>query len=603
MKPVWKWIIGVLVVIIIAVIGVGWYFNRNWKPLLEERLKETVHNSTNGLYSLRYDDLDLNITLGNVTLKNAELIPDSAVYQKMVLAKEAPNSRFHIKLTSLKVRSFNLWDVIRKRKLFIKNISFESPDIHMISEYHAYNDTIKPKETKTLYDNIKDVFSSVNVRDIKIDNVKFKFSKIEEGKSSDIQLDSIGIKVHDVLLDETSIKDTTRLFYTKMVEIDVPGFEYDLSNGLYVAKFDRLTINTQEQNVLLTKVEYKPKMSKGNYFKTRGQNVTMADLRFDTLRFEKLDFKRVIDDQQTIARNVQIKNGSISLYNDKRYPKKSSNKIGKSPHQQLLKLKQLIHIDTVFLSNVDVLYGEFSAKFHQEGVITFNNASGIITNVTNDSLHLKKEPWMRADLSAKIMNQGLLKINFGFNMMSKAGEHTYKGTLGRMQATAFNKILKPLLNVEIGEGNIRGISFNMQANDRRNWGDFRFDYDHLKINLLNKPGEDMNKTKKGILSFVVNNVLINDSNPDANEVYHVGKVNYTRVPEHTFFKTMWQSLLEGIKQCAGISKEREAKLLGAAENVKEITEGSKNVIKKTGNFFKGLFKKKDNEDKEEKKEK
>ena len=603
MKPVWKWIIGVLVVIIIAVIGVGWYFNRNWKPLLEERLKEVVHNSTNGLYSLRYDDLDLNITLGNVTLKNAELIPDSAVYQKMVLAKEAPNSRFHIKLTNLKVRSFNLWDVIRKRKLFIKNITFESPDIHMISEYHAYNDTIKPKETKTLYDNIKDVFSSVNVRDIKIENVKFKFSKIEEGKSSDIQLDSIGIKVHDVLLDETSIKDTTRLFYTKMVEIDVPGFEYDLSNGLYVAKFDRLTINTQEQNVLLTKVVYKPKMSKGNYFKTRGQNVTMADLRFDTLRFEKLDFKRVIDDQQTIARNVQIKNGSISLYNDKRYPKKSSNKIGKSPHQQLLKLKQLIHIDTVFLSNVDVLYGEFSAKFHQEGVITFNNASGIITNVTNDSLHLKKEPWMRADLSAKIMNQGLLKINFGFNMMSKAGEHTYKGTLGRMQATAFNKILKPLLNVEIGEGNIRGISFNMQANDRRNWGDFRFDYDHLKINLLNKPGEDMNKTKKGILSFVVNNVLINDSNPDANEVYHIGKVNYTRVPEHTFFKTMWQSLLEGIKQCAGISKEREAKLLGAAENVKEITEGSKNVIKKTGNFFKGLFKKKDNEDKEEKKEK
>lgn len=602
MKPIWKWIIGIFAVIIIAILVAGWYFNRNWKPMLEEKLKEVVHNSTNGLYTLKYDDLDLNITLGNVTLKNAELIPDSAVYKKMVLDKKAPNSRFHIKLNALKVRSFNLWDVIKNRKLFIKNISFESPNIHMISEYHAYNDTIVPnKETKTLYDNIKDVFSSVNVRDIKIDNVKFKFSKIEEGKSSDIELDSVAIKVHDVLVDETSIQDTTRLFYTKMVEVDVPGFEYELSNGFYIAKFDRLSINTQDQNVLMTKVEYRPKMSKGQFFKSKGQNVTMAVMKFDTLRFEKLDFKRVIDDQQTIAQNVQIKNGSVSLYNDKRYPKKTSNKIGKSPHQQLLKLKQLIHIDTVFLNNVDVLYGEFSAKFHQEGTITFNNATGIITNVTNDSLYLKDHRWMRANFSSKIMNAGLLKVQFGFDMLSKSGEHTYKGTLGGMNATSFNKILKPLLNVEIGSGNIRSLSFDMQGTDRKNWGNLRFNYDHLKLNLLNKPGEDMSKTKKGILSFVVNNILINDSNPDANEKYHVGKINYTRVAEHSFFKTLWQSLLEGIKQTAGISKEREAKLMGAAENVKEVGQESKNVIKKTGNFFKGLFKKKEKEEEQEEK--
>ncbi|MGB7526401.1 hypothetical protein [Sphingobacterium cellulitidis] len=598
MKPIWKWIIGIVVVIIVAIIGVGWYYSRNWKPIVETKLKETVTKATNGLYSLKYDDLDLNVALGNVTLKNAELIPDSAVYKRMVLSKEAPNSRYHIKLSALKVRRFNIWDVIKNRKLYIKEINFDSPDIHMISERHAYNDTIQPKQSKTLYDNIKDVFSSINVRDIHIDNIKFKFSKIEEGKSSDIELDSIGIKVHDILVDQASIHDTTRLFYTKMVEVDVPKFEYELSNGIYKAKFDRLLMNTRDQNVLLTKVEYAPKMNKATYFKARNQNITMAVMKFDTLRFEKLDFKELIDNQQTIAQHVQIKNGSVSLYNDKRYPKKSASKIGKSPHQQLMKVKQLIRIDTVYVDNIDVLYGEYSAKFHKEGVITFNKARGTLTNVTNDSTLLAKNKFMRADLQAKIMNSGLLKIQFGFDMLSKDGYHTYKGSLGRMQATSFNKILTPLLNAEISSGNIRSISFNFQANDYKNWGDFRFDYDHLKLNLMNAVDPGMSKTKKGVLSFVVNNILINDSNPDANEKYHIGKVNYKRVPEHTFFKTMWQSLLDGIKQCAGISKEREAKLMGAAEKGKEVMEETKGVIKKTGKFFKGLFKKKDKKEEE-----
>ncbi|WP_312697253.1 hypothetical protein [Sphingobacterium mizutaii] len=600
MKPIWKWIIGILAFLILAILGIGWYYSRNWKPIVETKLKETVSKATDGLYSLKYDDLDLNVALGNVTLKNAELIPDSAVYRQMVLSKEAPNSRYHIKLAALKVRRFNIWDVIKNRKLYIKEINFDSPDIHMISERHAYNDTIQPKQSKTLYDNIKDVFSSINVRDINIDNVKFKFSKIEEGKSSDILLDSIGIKVHDILVDQASIHDTTRLFYTKMVEVEVPKFEYELSNGIYKAKFDHLIMNTRDQNVLLTKVEYAPKMSKAAYFKARNENITMAVMKFDTLRFEKLDFKELIDNQQTISQHVQIKNGSVSLYNDKRYPKKSSSKIGKSPQQQLMKVKQLIRIDTVFVDNVDVLYGEHSAKYNKEGIITFNQAKGTLTNVTNDSTLLAKDKFMRADLQARIMNAGQLKIQFGFDMLSKDGFHTYKGSLGRMQAPAFNKILTPLLNAEIASGNIRSISFNFQANDYRNWGDFRFDYDHLKLNLMNAIDPGMSKTKKGVLSFVVNNILINDSNPDANEKYHIGKVNYKRVPEHTFFKTLWQSLLDGIKQCAGISKEREAKLLGAAEKGKDVVDETKGVIKRTGNFFKGIFKKKDKEKEEEK---
>lgn len=589
MKSLWKWVLIVFSVLVLGVLILVWYYGRNWKPIVETKLKEVVHKSTGGLYTLKYDDLDLNIALGNATLWNAELIPDSAVYQQQVLSKKAPNNRYHIKLKTLKIRRFSLMDVLSDKRLNIRSIVFEEPSIHLISEYHAYNDTISDQAQKTLYENVKDIFKSINVKDIKIDNVKFKYSKIEEGHTSGISLDQVNINVHDVLVDETSLTDTSRLYYTKMVDVQIPKFEYDLPDGYYRARFESLRINTREQNVLFTKVFYGPKMGKNAFFKQKKQNVTMAVLAFDTLRIEHLDFRRLIDNQQTIASKVQIKNGSVDLSADKRYPKYPVVKVGHSPHQQLMNAKKLLRLDTVLVDNIRVTYHEFSAKFGREGAISFDGARGTLTNVTNDTIALKKDKFMRADLVAKVMGSGRLHAKFGFDMLSKTGYHTYSGTLGAMNATAFNRILQPLLNVGIASGNIKKIAYNMEGTDRKNWGSFKFDYNDLKIDLPKKE----NGKKSKIVSFLVNQILINDSNPDANEIYHVGKINYRRVPEHTFFKTVWQSLLDGIKQCAGISPEREAKLIGAAETVKEVSSEAKGVVQKTEKFFKRLFKKKE----------
>lgn len=215
-------------------------------------------------------------------------------------------------------------------------------------------------------------------------------------------------------------------------------------------------------------------------------------------------------------------------------------------------------------------------RYQREGTIDFISSSGHLTNVTNDTLTLQKHPYMRADLKTKVMNSGALHVIFSFDMLSRAGAYSYKGEVGRMQAPPFNRILHPLLNFDIATGNIKRISFNMQGTDRKTTGTFYFDYDHMKVRLPDIPRKNGKKTSGKIVSWVVNQLLINDSNPDANEVYHVGKVDYVRVADHTFFKNIWKSLLEGIKQTAGISKEREDKLLGQAEStVKAVAETKK----------------------------
>lgn len=603
MKPIWKWILGILGGLLLLLSIAAWYLSNNYKPIIEKKLKEVIYTSSDSLYTLEYDALDLNLLLGNVTLKKARLVADSAVYENLVATKKAPNNRFYIVLDELKVRRVNVLNAILGKGLSVKSLELASPKIHLISEHHAYNDTVSNEEPKTLYEQIKEDLSSIKVDQINFSNIKFTHTKIADGKKSVMGLDSIQLRIADVRIDEKSDKDSTRLFYTSEIDVDLPGFEYDLPDGFYRAKFDRLKVNSRKQNLVISKVSFAPKMSKSAFFKQKGQNVTMADLKLDSIKLDGLDFVQLIENNKIRARNAHLQRGSVSLYMDKRYPPRPGTKIGKAPHQQIMKLKQNLLIDTVRLDGVNVLYGEFSKKFDKEGVITFDDARGIITNVTNDSATLQNDKFMRADLHARIMNAGNLHVIFGFDMLSKNGAHTYKGSLGPTKATAFNRILTPLLNVEISSGNIRKITFDMAGTDYRNWGDFRFDYDDLKISLLSREDENGKRWHKRIVSFLVNQVLINDSNPDANEVYHKAYVKYKRDPQHSFWKTLWQSLLDGIKQTAGISAEREAKLTKAGMRTQRVAEQTKEAAQQTGGFVKNLFSKKDKKDNKDKQEK
>lgn len=595
MKPIWKWVIGILVTIVVTVVGISWYLSRNWKPIVEEQLKEIVRNTTDSLYNLTFDELHMSVALGNVTLKNAVFKADTQVYARMEAAQTAPDNLYNIEVTELKVKRFGIRALLADRRLNIKSIALTDPHIHLTNKYHAYNDTIptenKPK--KSLYESIRDVFSAVDVDRIDIENANFQYTQLADDESTDFALHNVNIQVEDVLIDPTAQTDTSRLYYTKRIEAIVPGFEYTFADGLYVAKFDTLKVNTQEQNLLLTNVICKPVIDKAAFYKKHGKNVTRTDLHFDMLYLEKLDFKRLIEEQHTIAHSARIKNGYASLYGDKRYPKQPVNQIGEAPHQKLMRIQKLIHVDTVFVDNVDVVYGEMSGRYHREGEISFNGSTGTITNVTNDTVRLSQDKYMKADLRAKILKSGDLHVQFSFDMLSKTGEHSYNGTLGAMKAAAFNRILYPLLNVEIASGNIRGIRFNINGTDYRSRGDFRFDYDNLKIDLKSDPHNPRKKSSLKIASFLVNQLIINDSNPDANEKYHVGKVNHRRVPEHTFFKNLWQSLLDGIKQTAGISQEREVKWKERAETAKRTIERTKETSQQTKGFFRGLFKKKE----------
>ncbi|WP_400262097.1 hypothetical protein ACFX5U_21570 [Sphingobacterium sp. SG20118] len=590
MKGFWKWIIGIVVILSIVLGGIVWYFSMHWKPIIDQKFKDLVMASTDSLYTVDYDDLDINLALGDVTVKNLVLKSDSNVYRQLEGVRKAPDNRFQIEVSKLKFRNFSIRDMLMNKELYLKNVVLDTPVIHMINEYHSYNDTASTEKSKPLYDKIKNSLKRIKIDGIAMNGVNFKYSQRQKNINQDFEIKKVNVKIQDVLVDSTSISDATRFYHTKMVDIEVPGFTYKTPDGFYKVDFDKLKINTKERNILLTKVAYQPLLNKSAYYKAKGKGGSYVVMKFDTVRFEAFDFNKLLRDKKIYAAKAQLKDGILDIYTDKHYKATPLNKIGKSPHQALQHMKTQLAFDTLLLQNAHISYSELSGKFNQVGKITFDKSYATITNMTNDATRLAQNKWMHVDFLTQVMNSGKLHVLFDFDMTSTKGFHRYKGTLGAMQAPAFNQILRPLLNVEIASGNIKKIVFDIEANDYRNWGQLKFDYDNLKVNILEKNPDGTHKNKS-LVSLLINELLVNGSNPNLSGEYIIGKVNWHRNPNHTFFKTVWQSLLDGIKQCIGLSKEREEKLMRSADRAQQTIEKANTAVGKTKGFLSKIFKK------------
>jgi hypothetical protein len=86
---------------------------------------------------------------------------------------------------------------------------------------------------------------------------------------------------------------------------------------------------------------------------------------------------------------------------------------------------------------------------------------------------------------------------------------------------------------------------------------------------------------------LVNEFVINSSNPSPDGTLRIGQIDYTRVPEYSHFKSIWKALYEGIKQSVGLAQTDNT--IDNPTEQRDTNPKSKNILEKTGDFFKRLF--------------
>ena len=328
-------------------------------------------------------------------------------------------------------------------------------------------------------------------------------------------------------------------------ELAADGFTFDTKNNNYRISVGKFTVNNLTRTGTISNFLVKPLISEAEFAKKSAFSQDQYNLAFNNINLTGINIKNLLSDKDFEVETATFQ-PVIKVYNDKTLPPGTESKLGKYPHQSLVKLDIPIYIKKIRINNGSVSYREKAAKSGLVGNVFFEGIQATISNVTNKPGQLKANSVMTLDATARFLGDGKLSTQWKLPLTSPNGSFHINGQLQRMKAVTLNKITEPLAMASISQGTVDKVTFSMDGTDTRAVANVLFLYHDLKLDLLKKKGEDKELKKKGLVSLLANTIIVNENKNTANSKQVTNERDVTR----SFFNLVWKTIYMGVKNTA-----------------------------------------------------
>jgi hypothetical protein len=572
-----KWVAFLLIVLLTTVFGILAYFYRKIEPIVATRIKETIHTSTNGLYSISFSDLSINPFTGNVTLQNIRFAANYAVYQRFKREKINPNHLYEVRVKAIRLRKVHPLKVYFRRDLVIRSVLIENPTVRVYYDRTLEKDFSKA-DTRTAWQKLSKYLKSIKIEQVFFRDIDFKYIDRRLNKPEINGIKNLSITLKDILIDSLSHRDTSRFYSTKDVLVEVLDNEFPSADGMYSVRFDKLEMSTRKKYAFCTGLRVHPKFPDREFtskFPLRTARYLFAS---NEIRVNGVDYKNLADNRKLRAGSLTLSGGNLEIFMSKERPKADADLGANFPQLRLQDLRLTSTIDTVEIKESRVVYTEYNPHTGKRGKIEFLALNGQVLNFTNDSLSLLKNNWASCRFTGFPYGKGRLDFNINFNLTSPMQVYNYSGKLHQMQARHFNQITRPLALLDISSGAVKSATFSVNADYRTATGTMTILYQDLNIGIL-KLNRNKRLQRSTILSIVANNLLLQEDNPSKGEPLRNAAIRFSRPDSISFYGMIWQSLFSGIKGNIGMTPERQLRLQQLLESFKNEA-GDQNKIER-----------------------
>lgn len=346
--------------------------------------------------------------------------------------------------------------------------------------------------------------------------------------------------MEDLLIDSSTQFDTDRFFFAKRALISLKKYTYNTPDSLYRFAVNDIDIKTNSRTMSLKQVSFQPRGSIERFYQVLKHQQDRFNLSIHEVTFQHIDWWSLLAEESFLARSLNLAGGSIKIYNDRSLPPNKASKLGKYPHQLLVKLPFDLKIDTVHVNNVDLSYEEKNPLTDQTGTIYFDNVHATVRNVTNIREEILRSKAMIIDARARFMKESPVSAHFKLDLLNASnGGFAVTTEMGPVSVEALNSITRPLGMVEIKSLKLHSVSIAVTGNNNVANSKVKILYEDLKINALKE--EDHQLKKKGLLSFIANHFVIKTENPAKGKPARVETGSFIRDPSKSFFNLIWKS--------------------------------------------------------------
>jgi len=557
-------------------------FNRLWATDLKINIKDSKLNSANELnitkanldiqgFSINQSKLDVMedfLFSKDISLQINDLSQSINNGQQIVFCKnlQLSKSKNELKLNNIQVLSLSNEGGIPS-EAFIQEMLFKDfgirewnryPDlsigiVHIISpvlQIGSRKNDQKKKfslEKLNLFPIINKQLSSLIVEDFKISNLDIDIADLQIGEEEDLHVSGIELDMTQMKLDSSNtIFSEDKFFYCDIMHIDLPAFKMKTKDNFYQIGYRKLSFNSSEKTLILDSLQLQPLYDRETFSEIIEFQKDRIELLIPQIKIDEIDFRDIVFKKKYQAQKITLVDPDIAFFKDKTIEADSS--INKPMPAELLSgLPFYLNIDTIEVLNGKVKYEELASYISQPGMIHFDQLNAKLLNVSNDASIREAGTSLLLAANAKVMSKTIVTLNANFPLNSENQEFTVISSMGPIQVSEFNPIIKPLALLYAVDGEIAQMQMNVHGNNVYGSGKMILKYSDLKVEMLKKK----NLKESQLVSFLANAILIKKNN---NSIFRLrrGPIYFERVKFRGLFNYITHFAIIGAKTSIGI---------------------------------------------------
>lgn len=536
---------GAILGLIIVLLIIGGLILQNKLP---ETLKNRVYSSSDSLYTLDFDDMDVSLLAGSVKLDRVRLTPDTAVYHA-IEGDDAPENLVQLTSSSIRLSGVNVLKLMFSKNLSASSLTIDQPDIILMGMLDTVR--VDTAEKKALYYRLPEILKDARLGVIRVNDLAYVRQEKGDTTRRGGRWSGLSFSMESVGLDSLSQLDSSRFWFCKDIRVDSRKVNFASGDGMY--QFTMGTVKAAATTGEFSVSDFKviPQYPEIEFSKRMGKQGDRYNFVFAEIAASGIDFKSLETTGKLQVAGLSLADAELRIFNNKTLPPGGGIATRNFPHLALKRLDLPVSVDSLMLRNLAVYYKELNPDSGKPGTVFFTNLYGTLRNISNDSARWEANPWTKSDFKTNFMGKVPLSVSINFLLPDKDGAFNYSGTLGGSDARTFNELLEPLALARVESGKIQKLNFSIKANRFGSTGEVQMLYSDLKVNLLKKDGGVLKK--KGFLSFLANSFIVKNSNPrKEGEAPLKADVKYEHSQDRSFFNLMWKSIFTGIKDNLGI---------------------------------------------------
>ena len=290
---------------------------------------------------------------------------------------------------------------------------------------------------------------------------------------------------------------------------------------------------------------YHPTIDRETFIKNSKYQVDYLTAKTGAISMGPFDIDRYAKDSVLDMGVINISNGFLTDFRDKRQPRKPGI-VRLLPANLVKEIPVRVLIDTVKLNNMHVEYEEVNEKTGAAGKINVEKLNGRITHfrnynlAVNDSLHISATAYLENKIFTKLDSKESYTDSLGGFVM------TVK--MDSADLTVLNPILKPLASAKLISGRLDSMTMRVTGREAFAFGEMNMAYHDLKIRVTGNE-EKKRSFFRGFITFFANSLVRNNNNTK-----RTGTVFFQRLRDRSAINYLVKLTLSGVSSSIGVKK-------------------------------------------------